>query len=67
MNEELKEKLRQKLYDYLGFDGKDGTYLHWLTRVKEAYAVGTMTLDDFVEVDETFIDEIVELVEEVLK
>lgn len=64
MNEKFKEQLRQKLYSYLGFNGKDGTYLYWLTRVKEAFAIGTMSLDDFVEVDEEFVEEIIKIVED---
>jgi len=66
MDEKLKEKLRKTLYAYLGFNEKDGTYLYWLTRVKEAFAVGNMTFDDFVEVDEDFVEEIIALFDEVM-
>ena len=33
-----------------------------LTRVKEGFAVGTVTIDDFVEFDEEIIDDIVEYI-----
>ena len=36
------------------------SYSYNLTRVKEAFAIGTVSLDDFVEFDEEFIDDIVE-------
>lgn len=36
----------------------DGTYLYWLTRVKSAFAIGTMTLDDFEEVDDELLENI---------
>lgn len=34
------------------FDIPNDTYAYHLTRVKEAFAIGTMSLDDFVEFDE---------------
>lgn len=57
----MKEQVMEKLFDHLGFDGKDGTYIYCLTRVKEAFHVGTMTLDDFVEVDEDFVGELADV------
>lgn len=60
--DEIKEQVRQEIdNDILGHDGKDGTYIYCLTRVKEAFHYGTMTLDDWVEVDEEFTDQFVEL------
>jgi hypothetical protein len=42
--------IEQKLIDQFGFNDTDGSYLHHLTRVKSAYAVGTVSLDDFEEI-----------------
>lgn len=53
-----KDKLISVLNDFFGMDGKDGTYAYWLTRVKEAFAVGTMNLDDFVEFNEETINDL---------
>jgi uncharacterized membrane protein len=57
-----KDELAEKLEDYFGFNGSDGTYFYWLTRVKEAFHVGTMTLDDFVEIDGDFVDELADFI-----
>jgi hypothetical protein len=59
--QEIKDKVESELYEHLGFDEVDGTYIYCLTRVKEAFHVGTMTLDDFVEVDGDFVGELVDL------
>ena len=53
-----REKLAQLLFDFFGFNGHDGTYTYNLTRCKSAFNVGTMTLDDFVEMDEEQIYEL---------
>lgn len=55
-----KEELRQRLMDYfrIGID----CYAYNLTRVKEGFAVGTVTIDDFVEFDEEIVDDIVDYV-----
>ncbi len=53
-----KEQLKQRLLDYFAV-GVD-CYAYNLTRVKEGFAVGTVTIDDFVEFDEGVIDDIVE-------
>lgn len=53
-------------YDYLfevirrwaGLNGMDGSYIHDLTRTKEAYSIGTMMLDDFTEWDDSRIAEV---------
>ena len=61
-----KEKLVEKLFDYFCFNTKDGTYIYNLTRVKEAFHVGTMTLDDFEEIDEEFIYELADFILEIM-
>lgn len=52
------ENLVEVLTDYFGLNNSDGTYTYELDRVKEAFSVGTMTMDDFVEWDEENIDEL---------
>lgn len=54
-----REKLKEILMQY--FDIGD-SYAYNLTRVKEGFAVGTVTIDDFVEFDEEIIDDIVEYI-----
>lgn len=58
------EELRNQIADILGLSDNcvDGTYLYWLTRVKEAFGLGLITLDDFVEVDEELLDDIMEAI-----
>lgn len=58
--EDLKDKFREILEERLGLNESwtDGTYLHFLTRDKSAYAAGTMTLDDFEEINYDFLEEI---------
>jgi hypothetical protein len=51
----IKEELKDKLNKF--FNMKD-PYVYQLTRTKEAFQVGTMTLDDFEEIDDNFIDEL---------
>lgn len=62
-----KEELAQKLYDYFGFNTPDGTYIYNLTRVKEAFHVGTMTLDDFKEIDDEFIYDLADYILELIQ
>lgn len=59
-----RNKLIELLMHFFGFDGSDGTYWYCLTRVKEAFAVGTVTLDDFVEMENETLEE---LADEILK
>ena len=59
MTEENKEKLYDILYQY--FEIGDSDCYH-LTRDKSGFAIGTVTLDDFVEFDEDTIDDIVEYI-----
>lgn len=54
-----REKLKEILMQY--FDIGD-SYAYNLTRVKEVFAVGTVTIDDFEEFDEEIIDDLVEYI-----
>lgn len=65
MDEQKMTQIKQAIAKVLGLtdEWKDGTYLYHLTRVKEAFHVGTMSLDDFVEVDEELVDEIFEAIQ----
>jgi hypothetical protein len=56
--EMTKENLVEVLTDYFGLNNVDGTYTYELTRVKEAFSVGTMTMDDFEEFDEEQIEDL---------
>jgi len=51
--EDIKKEFEKILDANLDLDGKgkDGTYLYWLTRTKEAKQYGTLTIDDFEEAD----------------
>jgi hypothetical protein len=66
---EFEEKVKYKIANVLGLtdEWKDGTYLYWLTRVKESFNVGTMALDDFEEVEYDLVDEIYEAIKPHLK
>jgi ribosomal protein L29 len=57
---ELREDLKKVINKCLELDDsqQDGTYLHWLTRVKAGYAVNTITIDDFEEIDEQLTTDI---------
>lgn len=54
-----REKLKEILMQY--FDIGD-SYAYNLTRVKEGFAVGTITIDDFEEFTEEIINDIVEYI-----
>ena len=60
----MKEKILQALLEYFCFNGKDGTYAYNLTRVKEAFAYGTVTLDDFEEFTEEQMEELADFIVE---
>lgn len=63
-----KDKLVKILNDFFGMETKDGTYAYWLTRVKEGFAYGTVTLDDFEEFTDETINELAEfIIEEMSK
>lgn len=57
-----KESLKESLINYFDIDRPGGTYSYNLTRDKHAFAIGTMTLDDFVEFDEETINDIVDYI-----
>jgi hypothetical protein len=56
----LENQIKKDIADVLGLNDEDGTYFYALTRVKEAFNIGTMTLDDFEEVDENLVEDIYE-------
>lgn len=56
------ERLKDVLMNY--FDIDNDTYAYNLTRDKEAFSVGTMTLEDFEEFSEEIIDDIVKYINE---
>ena len=51
-----KDKLKDLLMEYFTIGD---SYSYNLTKVKEAFAIGTVCLEDFVEFDEEVIDDIV--------
>jgi len=57
-----REQIAQKLLQYFGFNYQDGTYIYNLMRTKSAFHVGTMTLDDFEEIDEDFVYELADFI-----
>jgi len=61
-----KEKLNKLLSDYFGLNSAVGTYTYKLTRCKTAFEVGTITLDDFEEIDETDVEDLAEFLIEKL-
>jgi predicted S18 family serine protease len=63
------QQIRNILASHFGLtdENEDGTYLYHLTRSKEAFSYGTMTLDDFVEVDEEFLDQVFEDIKPVIE
>lgn len=58
----MKEKVLQALLDYFCFNDEDGTYAYNLTRVKEGFAYGTVTLDDFEEFTEEQMEELADFI-----
>jgi len=56
------EGLLKEVVDLFGFDNKEGTYWHILTRVKEARQVGTLTIDDYQEVTDEDIQPILDFI-----
>lgn len=53
----MKDKLKNLLMEYFSIGD---SYSYNLTRVKSAFAVGTISLEDFEEFDESFINDIVD-------
>lgn len=62
-----REKLADLLYNYFEFNCKEGTYWYCLTRVKEAFSMGTVTLDDFEEMTEETVEDLTDLIVEFCK
>lgn len=57
----LRDKLKELLMKYFTIGD---SYSYNLTRVKEAFAVGTVSVEDFEEFDEEFIDDLVKYIME---
>ena len=59
-----REKLLKILEDYFGFSNKwkDGAYFYNLTRTKSAFGVGTVTIDDFEEIQYEQIEELANII-----
>ena len=53
----MKDKLKDLLMEYFSIGD---SYSYNLTRVKSAFAVGTISLEDFEEFDESFINDLVD-------
>lgn len=53
-----REKLVDIFIEYFGVDNPEGSYTYELTRVKEAFSIGTMTLEDFEEFDEEAVHDL---------
>lgn len=68
MNEE-QERVLEAIRSVIGLSDEyqDGTYLHHLTRTKSAYSYGTITIEDFVEIDDELTYEIFEAIKPFLK
>jgi len=64
---EIKAQVVEKLDEHFGLNYPDGTYYYCLTRCKSAFNVGTMTFDDFHEIDEEFTAELADLFIEMAK
>ena len=62
-----KDDLVGWLGEFFGISDPDGTYAHWLTRVKSARSVGTLSIDDFEEFDTDNIDDLAEHILEKLR
>lgn len=56
-----RDKLKELLMKYFTIGD---SYSYNLTRVKEAFAVGTVSVEDFEEFDEEFIDDLVKYIME---
>ena len=62
-----KEKLIEVLVDYFGLNNFDGSYTYELTRDKRAFAVDTMTFDDFKEFNDEQIEDLANYIIENMK
>ncbi|MGD6876938.1 hypothetical protein [Bacillus infantis] len=52
------ENLMEVLSDYFQLNEREGSYTYELTRVKSAFSVGTMTMEDFEEWGDVHIDDL---------
>ena len=52
MTKYIEDKVEEFANEQIGVADRDGSYIYHLTRVKEAFAIGTMTLDDFEEIED---------------
>lgn len=59
-----REKLLKILEEYFGFSDswEDGTYFYNLTRVKSAFSIGTVTIDDFTEIEHEQLEELADFI-----
>ena len=57
-----KKQIADKLNEFFDVNAKDGTYVYNLMRVKSAFGLGTMTVDDFEEIDSVFINELADFI-----
>lgn len=62
MNKKMLKDVKNAIANVLELtdNWSDGTYFYHLTRVKSAFDIGTMTMDDFEEVDEDLVEDIFE-------
>ncbi len=47
----IEEVVEELIDEQFGLNSKYGSYIYHLTRDKQAFEIGTMTLDDFMEID----------------
>lgn len=64
-----RQKLIKVLESFFGFSEswEDGTYFYNLNRVKSAFNVGTMAIDDFTEIEYWQLEELADLIIEEFK
>ena len=62
-----REDLANWLFEFFGMNGQQGTYCYHLTRTKEAFSYGTVSLDDFVEFDDETVNDLTDFLLSKLK
>lgn len=65
--ERIGQKIVETLANHMSFNSKDGTDWHILTRIKEARSYGTLTIDDFSEVNNDNLNELADALIPVIK
>jgi len=55
--ETVEQAVQEALEDIFQLDLSNGSYLYELGKVKEAFNIGTVTVDDFEEVTEEYVEE----------